>query len=516
MHFHPLMCLVRSSINYAAHLKEFEQMASTVIAKQLLLPCSAVPATMPAESIPINDEMLFEVLFSTAELEAVFEEGFSSTSSKGIDRLNGFQFAKSARNQLVSASAKSLNGTYRFSPFLEVLKTKGRDNKPRLIGIPTLRDRVVLHQLNKFLAALYPERVPKNVASTYVREISIDLKDRSPTDTWICSTDIKTFYDSIRREMLLKVLAKRIKSQNALKLISHALATPIVPKNTTRSRHSDYRTAIGVPQGLAISNILASIYMQEVDDAMPKAGVTYYRYVDDVLMYGDHDSVQKAFASLRARLRRRSLSLHPIGSGKSHIQQLSEPFAYLGYTFHWPLISVRSSTAERFLQSVAAKFSDYSHNKARRLEKFKYLTPERLKDIFILEINERITGAISHNKRYGWIAYFNQISDLKLLHRLDNAIKGMFKRLPDFGCTAPPNLKKLPRSYFEMKFNPRGGYIRDYDIITNRAEMLALLTERGRVGPEDQLTDDQIEDRYDKYLQRVLAAMHKDEGGIYG
>lgn len=491
-------------------------MTPPLIAEPLQLPLLAASAATPSAPGPIDDTMLFGDLFSATALEAVFKEEFASTSGKGVDRLNGFQFEKNAKVQLVTASAKCLIGTYRFSPFLEVLKTKGRDKNPRLIGIPTVRDRVVLHQLNKFLATLYPERVPKNVASTYVREISTDLKGKSPAETWICSTDIKTFYDSIQRDRLLKVLAKRISSQSALKLIGHALATPTVPKNTRRVKHSDYRTNIGVPQGLAISNILASIYMQAVDDVMPTTGITYYRYVDDVLMYGSHDAVQKAFVSLRARLKRRGLSLHPIGSGKSHLQQLSKPFGYLGYTFHWPMISVRDSTTERFLQSIAAKFSDYTHNKSRRLERFKYLTPERLKEIFVLELNERITGAISHKKRYGWIAYFNQISDLKLLHRLDKAIEGMFKRLPDFGCKAPADLKKLRRAYFEMKFNPQGGYVRDYDKVTTWAEMLTLLTERGRVGPGEALTDQQIKDRYEKYLQHILAAMHKDEGVLYG
>lgn len=473
-------------------------------------------ATESSALVLINDSMLFDDLFSAKTLGEIFKEKFATTSGKGIDRLNGFQFAVYAEVELPTVSAKCLSGKYRFSPFLEVLKTKGRDKKPRLIGIPTVRDRVVLHQLNKFLAVLYTECVPKNVASTYVREISNDLNGRSPTETWICSTDIMTFYDSIRRDRLLKVLEKRIKSKSALKLIDHALATPTVPKNTRRSKHSEYRTDVGVPQGLAISNILASIYMKEVDDAMRKMGITYYRYVDDVLMYGDHNAVQKAFDSLRERLRRRGLSLHPLGSGKSIIQQLNKPFGYLGYTFRWPFISVRDSTVERFLQSIAAKFSDFTHNKPRRLERFNYLTSERLKDIFLSELNERITGAVSNKKRYGWIAYFNQITDLTLLYRLDQAIEGMFKRLPEFGSKAPDGLKKLRRAYFEMKFNPQGGYVRDYDKITNRAEMLAFLVERGRVAPEETLTDEQIGDRYEKYVRHILAAMHKDEGDVYG
>jgi len=67
-----------------------------------------------------------------------------------------------------------------------------------------------------------------------------------------------------------------------------------------------------------------------------------------------------------------------------------------------------------------------------------------------------------------------------------------------------------------MKFNPGGGYIRNYDVITTRAERLEFLVERGRVGPDEQLTDDQINDRYEAYLRRVLSEMHADEGVLYG
>jgi RNA-directed DNA polymerase len=399
---------------------------------------------------------------------------------------------------------------------LENLKTKGRSKLPRLIGIPTVRDRIVLSQLNCFLAAVFPDRVPKNIASAYIRAISNDLKTKSSPDTWICSTDIKTFYDSIQPDRLLRVLARKVNCWQAIRLVEHALRTPTVPRNTKRTHHSDFRPKRGVPQGLAISNILASIYMQEVDDAMTRLGITYYRYVDDVLMYGHHDAVQKALRSLRVRLARRRLSLHSQSSGKTSLQPLTKTFGYLGYTFTWPNISVREATVERLLQSIAAKFSDYAHNKSRRLERFKYLTEARLAEIFLLELNERITGAISEKKRYGWIAYFNQITDLSLLHRLDRAIARMFSRLPDFDRKAPDGLRKLSRAYFEMKFDPNGGYVRNYDKINTRAEKLKFLEERGRVGPEEALKDEQIEDRYTTYIRHMLAAMHADESILYG
>jgi hypothetical protein len=133
-----------------------------------------------------------------------------------------------------------------------------------------------------------------------------------------------------------------------------------------------------------------------------------------------------------------------------------------------------------------------------------------------MELNERLTGAIREKKRYGWIAYFNQITDLTLLHRLDMAIAGLFARLPDFKGTAPKDLRKLSRAFFEMKFNPEGGYVRNYDKIVTRAEKLKFLEERGRVGPTEMLTDEQINDRYEKYVAHILSAMHSDEGLLYG
>ena len=195
---------------------------------------------------------------------------------------------------------------------------------------------------------------------------------------------------------------------------------------------------------------------------------------------------------------------------------MTKKFGYLGYTFTWPHVTVREATVERFLQSIAAKFSDYVHNKSRRLERFKYLTDARLAEIFLLELNERITGAISEDRCYGWIAHFNQITDLSLLHRLDRAMARMFSRLPDFGGKAPDGLRKLSRAYFEMKFDPSGGYVRDYDKIVTRAEKLKFLEERGRVGPGEALTDEQIEDRYAKYVHHALATMHADESVLYG
>lgn len=469
------------------------------------------PVVLGAPSL--DQDALFADLFSPSALSAVYSERFAQSRSKGTDRLSGRQFADRAAVQLSTASAKCIAGSYRYSPFLENLKTRGRARNPRVISIPTIRDRIVLHQLNRFLAAVFPECVTRNIASAYVRMVASDIS-AAPEDTFVCGCDIKSFYDSIQRERVAKLLRQRINVNQVVTLVVRAIATPTVPKSTRRSAYIDFKIARGVPQGLSISNILAAIALQEVDRAMTSFNVRYHRYVDDILMYGGEQDVRHAHKSLRARLQYRGLSLHPIGSSKSHIGPLAMPFGYLGYEFRHPRVTVRNATVERLLQSLAEKFSEYMHNTPERLQQLPGLTPEQLRDAFVLELNEKITGSISANRKYGWIAYFNQINDLSLLHKLDHAVVGLFARLPEFQGP-PATLKKFRRAYFEMKFRPSGGYIQNYDRIITTQQMLAFLMERGRLAVGAVMEPAVVHRQFESYRRYILRSMQADEGATY-
>lgn len=463
----------------------------------------------------IGQGELFSVLFSPDILYEKYVERFKKSPAKGLDRMNGIQFYDRAVDSFVVSGRKIAEGSFRFTAYLERLKNKGRTKVPRVIGIPTIRDRVILSQLNTFLSAIFPQCVARNVASGYVREISRGLPSMAPSETWVCGTDIKSFYDDIDRLKLMIALSLRVDFSPALVLINHAICTPIVPAVSGRAARKQYMTKKGVPQGLAISNILAAIYVEDVDRAINSLPVSYFRYVDDILIYGGKDHVYDAYATVKDMMAERGLELHGVGSGKTSISTIDKEFGYLGYVFKLPVVTVRDVTVERFLQSMAAKFTDFRLGKNSLIKKFDYLDESRVKDIFLLELNEKITGAVSDGRRYGWISYFNQINDFQLLSRMDVIISRMFKRLPEFGRVAPPGLKKIHRSYYEMKYRPHGGYVHSYDIIEDRTQKLVFLVERGRIGPKETLTDDEISKRFDSYRARILKEMHADEGVIY-
>lgn len=454
-----------------------------------------------------------EILFSEEQLLGEFNRRHRDSISRGLDRRNGAAFALVAHNEIPVISQKCLDATYAFTPYMEILKVKDHRSPPRRIGIPAIRDRIVLAQLNKLLRLAFPAESKSPLASSYVRHLAKHLQSVPVVGNWTAGCDIRRFYDSLDRARLLRILEKRLHDP-AFALIKAAINTPIVPVTYRRRDVAAYAEEKGVPQGLAISNALAAIYLHEVDQAMQNLPVAYYRFVDDVLVVGGRDETKKAQRSFAARVRARGLSVHKLGDKKSHHLPLSKSFHYLGYSFSMPKVTVRASTIERLIHSLAGKISDFKHNHQRVVERKEYLTEEVYKNIFFDELNERISGAISMDKKYGWVAYFSEINDLSVLHRIDTIIAELLGRVQELREFSGKT-KKFSRAYFEMKHRPYGGYVRNYDEIQTPAQMIKFLSFRGRIGPGARLSEDQIRARFEGYRDRQLGLMLADEVQTY-
>jgi RNA-directed DNA polymerase len=452
--------------------------------------------------------------FRVSYLKEIAQEKIKSSTARGIDRLSGERFKAQSESHIKIIHDKCLKGKYKFSPYLELLRTKGRGKNPRLLAIPTVRDRIVLYALKEILFQIFPECVPRDLANTYIRRIREFVNERDLDSVQILYADIEDFYGTVDRDILFAKLKKRIKSLKLLTLLRRAVDTPIVPDSYRKKDLSSYidRNAKGIPQGLSISNILAAIYLLDLDRDMREQGYEYFRYVDDILIFSDVKSEVNARIRLEESLHELKLKLN---DGKTGSSIARSGFDYLGYSFNLPDITVRSSTVERFLQSIVAKFSSYVYSKKHKLKTYQYLTEERLKEIFILEINEKITGAISDRRRYGWIFYFNEITDISLLFKIDNLINGFFARLPDFKGKPPIGLKRISKAFYKSKYNPMDGYIHNYSSYETIEQKLAFLIGRGVLDPGKKITDDSIEHRFEIYKSRRLSELEADDAQIY-
>ena len=455
---------------------------------------------------------LFRTYFTIKSLENTYDTKIRPKFAKGIDRLSPSQFAAQSDTQLKIVKNKCLKGNYKFAPYREILQSKGRGKAPRVLAIPTVRDRIVLHQLKEILFQVFPECVQRKLANTYIYDIRKYVDSKCPSQIGIIRTDIKSFYDDIDRTILLDKLSQKIRSNKLLKLIQGAITTPIVPKNYKKSEREQYLEVKGIPQGLSISNILAEIYLIELDLELKQSNAIYLRYVDDILVFCSIDRRETIKEIITRQLGKLQLR---INQDKTFIGTGLDSLEYLGYQLKLPEVTIKDAAKERFISSVAAKFSDYRHNSHDRLKKYKYLTTERLKEIFILELNEKITGAISEKKRYGWISYYSAISDYSVLHKMDKIIAKFFHRLEDFNGAAPHQLKKLLKAFFQSKYSPNKGYIHNYNNYETIAQKIEFLRQRGKLDPKQGYSDEQICRKFEYVKKRNLSELEKDDANIY-
>ena len=148
-------------------------------------------------------------------MKEIFDSKIQSQQSRGLDRVNAKQFSDNQKRyieHLKNIKYKCLKRSYKFSPYMEILKAKGRNKVPRIIAVPTIRDRIVLYALKEILSVLFDDCVRRKLANTYIHEIKkITEKFDLLSNLGIFRTDIQNFYGTIDRKILLEKLSTRIK-----------------------------------------------------------------------------------------------------------------------------------------------------------------------------------------------------------------------------------------------------------------------------------------------------------------
>ena len=236
----------------------------------------------------MTDEQIDETIetnLSVKNIILIFYSYIIKHKITGIDNINNDSFRKNMASHAnhISNSIKS----YHYSPYLEKLISKGKNKSPRVVSIPTIKDRIVLFVLKEMLHQLFPECINSELVNIKIHKLhQIVSKVKSG---YIIKVDIKGFYDSINQEILLAKLGRKTHAKLFLLLIENAIINPTVPKYYSKSNRNILYQYSGIPQGLAISNILANIYLLDFDKIISSKCNYYYRYVDDIFIICDEE-----------------------------------------------------------------------------------------------------------------------------------------------------------------------------------------------------------------------------------
>lgn len=200
---------------------------------------------------------MLEKYFSLENIQNTYYDSIFYSSVVGIDKMTSKYFFKNIDENIKSISKDIISGNYEFKSYKVSLIPKNFTDPPRKVCIPTIKDRIVIEILKEIIYDSYEGYKINNNISSIIFNFTADY--RSNNYKYYFKTDISTFFDAIDHKILIKKLKKIIKDDGVIKIINDVL------KNTQIYNGEKIKSTKGIPQGLAISTLLANIYLMDLD-----------------------------------------------------------------------------------------------------------------------------------------------------------------------------------------------------------------------------------------------------------
>ena len=263
----------------------------------------------------------------------------------GIDEMSMDKIASNPRKYLYPLWNRLASGSYFPPPVKEVPIPKG-NGKERMLGIPTILDRIAQRVICKELEAIVePLFHPSSFGYRPGKSAhqAVDQCRKYCWERWyVVDLDIKGFFDNISHEQMMKILRKHTSQKHILLYCERWLKAPVQKQNGDLQKRDK-----GTPQGGVISPLLANLYLHEAFDqwlSTTQPRIVFERYADDIVIH-TRSIEQSNFIldKLKLRLKQYSLEVHPEKTKIVYCYQpvrfhegsknLPVSFDFLGFTF---------------------------------------------------------------------------------------------------------------------------------------------------------------------------------------
>ena len=283
--------------------------------------------------------------------EAFFE--LKANAAPGVDRLTWKDYEADLECNLEDLHGRVQRGAYRALPSRRVYIPKP-DGRQRPLAVAALEDKIVQRAVAAMLNAIYEEDFlgfsygfrPGRGAHDAMDALCVGIHSKKVS--YILDADIRSFFDEISWEWLVRFLEHRIGDRRIIRLIQKWLKAGILEDGVVSVSDK------GTGQGSVISPLLANIYLHFALDLWAArwrrreatGDMIIVRYADDFIIGFQHESdAQRFLDEMRKRLGEFALSLHPektrlIEFGRFAAERRKrrglgkpETFDFLGFSF---------------------------------------------------------------------------------------------------------------------------------------------------------------------------------------
>lgn len=340
-----------------------------------------------------------EEVLSRGNMLMAFNRVVSNKGAPGIDGMTVDELWDYCRESWEGIREELLSGRYVPIPVRKVEIPKPGGKGVRMLGIPTVLDRLIQQALLQVLTRLYDPMFSDSSFGFRPGRSTHQALDRAKEHIaaghrWVVDMDLEKFFDRVNHDILMSRLTRQIKDKRILKLIRLFLQAGIMEGGVVSPRSE------GTPQGGPLSPLLSNVLLDELDKELERRGHRFVRYADDCNIYvrsrkaGERvlDGVER-FLTKRLRL--------VVNRDKSAVDR---PWnrKFLGYTFtkhYQPRFKVAPESVKRLKNRLREEF-----RKARG-RNLRYVIAE-LQPVLI-----------------GWVSYYRKSEVKKTFEELDQWIR---------------------------------------------------------------------------------------------
>lgn len=271
---------------------------------------------------------LYGRLLSLPVLTEAFRQVKRNRGAPGVDGQSLTEFEANLAVELSCLLNELKEKRYQAQPVRRVTLPKPGGGE-RLLGIPTVRDRIVQQGLKQLLEPLFdPDFHPSSYGyrpgrSAHQAISKAQLFIRTYQRHWVVDMDLSKCFDTLNHDLIMVQFQERISDGSILSLLRQFLSSGVMIGGV------HHTTDVGSPQGGVISPLISNVYLNQFDQHMKARGHRIVRYADDILILCPSKSAAQNAQVVATRYLKVTLKLR-VNRDKTHLAHSAEGVAFLG------------------------------------------------------------------------------------------------------------------------------------------------------------------------------------------
>jgi RNA-directed DNA polymerase len=405
---------------------------------------------------------LLDLILRKDNLNAAYKKIKSNKGSGGIDGMQVDELLPYLRENQETLIQEIRDGKFKPNPVRRVEIPKETKGEFRMLGVPTVVDRVIQQAITQELTTIYEDQFsensfgfcPKRGAHDALRQCQENVNEGY---VYVVDMDLEKFFDTVCQSKLIEVLSRTIKDGRVISLIHKYLNAGVIANGIFE------RTEIGMPQGGPLP-LLSNIMLNELDKELERRGHRFVRYADDCMIFcKSKKSAERTLKNIIPFIEGKLfLKVNRKKTTVAHVSKVK----YLGYSFYRNKGKCRFRVHPKSVAKMKNKIRELTDrnngmSNAKREEKYQQFVRGWVNYFKLADMKNLLKDTDEWARRRIRAVYWKQWKKIKTKYRMLKALGMDHWKAKELACSRKGcwRMAQVLNQIFSNKIIAKLGYI---------------------------------------------------------